>query len=499
MLKNDNINTGSKTKITSFESAECGSFGDVLRQRYDNGKLKIGLLGLGYFEYWRMYPELESIVKKDLEDAYQKLSSALPEFKLIYPGIVDTLDRADEAGAEFAEEKVDLLIIIEGTYIPDFITIHAINRCGTDPRLILFNSQTGYDVCSKDNYMATMRNSALIGISQLTGSFNKMKLDYEVVVGEISDPRAYNEIRTIAKACQSVKKLKMNTYGLIGHVFRGMYDLEFDTAKVKGFLGPEVMTIQAEQLVSLWEKVTEKEVNAESGKLFKRFKHKKIDLDDVKRSCRVALAMRRLYEKYQLDGLCFLGQHYIEKMTGAPARMGASLMLEHDRVMVACEGDIGGLVMMQLLYDFTDNVPFQAEWGQLDNKHNALFLLGHGIASSELGLNPTLTCSPEEWGFKGSGLNYEMIMKPGPVTMGHFLNTGESWQMLISEGEAIDFPCLPCDEIHAMVKVESPVEEYMKKVLEKGVAHHLIVAHGSVTEELKKVAKFMRIEYEVIK
>jgi L-arabinose isomerase len=499
LLKNDNITLERKSKITSFESAECGSFGDVLGQRYNNGKLKIGVLGLGYFEYWRMYPDLEAIVKKDLEGAYQKLSSSLPEFKLIYPGIVDTLDRADEAGAELAKEKIDVMIVIEGTYIPDFITIHTINRCGTNPLLILFNSQTGHDVCPNDNYMGTMRNSALIGISQLTGSFNKMKLDYEVVVGEISDQRPYDEIRAVVKAYQSVKKLKLNTYGLIGHVFRGMYDLEFDTAKVKGFLGPEVMTIQAEQLITLWEQVSEHDVNTEAQKLFSRFNHKKIDIDDVKRSCRVGLAMKRLYEKYQLDGLCFLGQHYIEKMTGAPARMGASLMMEQDRVMVACEGDIGGLVMMQLLYDFTGNVPLQAEWGQMDRKNNALFLLGHGIASSELGKSPTLTCSPEEWGFKGSGLNYELIMAPGEVTMGHFLNTGESWQMLISEGEAIDFPCLPCDEIHAMVKVASPIEEYVKKVLEKGVAHHLIVAHGNVTEELKKVARFMRIEHEIIK
>ena len=84
-------------------------------------------------------------------------------------------------------------------------------------------------------------------------------------------------------------------------------------------------------------------MNKEAKKLFKRFKHKKIELDDVKRSCRVALAMKKMHSKYQLDGLCFLGQHYIENMTGAPARMGASLMMEQDRAMVACEGDIGGL------------------------------------------------------------------------------------------------------------------------------------------------------------
>jgi len=110
-----------------------------------------------------------------------------------------------------------------------------------------------------------------------------------------------------------------------------------------------------------------------------------------------------------------------------------------------------------------------------------------------------LTSLPEEWGFKGSGLNYEMIMKPGPVTMGHLLNTGESWRMFISEGEAIEFPCLPCDEIHAMVKVETPVVDYIKSVLKQGVAHHLIVVHNHVAAELKKTAELMRIECLMIK
>jgi len=147
-------------------------------------------------------------------------------------------------------------------------------------------------------------------------------------------------------------------------------------------------------------------------------------------------------------------------------------------------------------------VPFQAEWGQFDCRHNALFLLGHGIASPAIAKSDrevTLTSSPEEWGFKGSGLNYEMIMKPGPVTMGHFLNTGESWRMFISEGEAIEFPCLPCDEIHAMVKVETPVVDYIKSVLKQGVAHHLIVVHNHVAAELKKTAELMRIECLMIK
>ena len=49
-------------KITSFDAAECGAFGDVLNKCNDAGVLKVGLLGLGYFEYWRMYPQLQEIV-----------------------------------------------------------------------------------------------------------------------------------------------------------------------------------------------------------------------------------------------------------------------------------------------------------------------------------------------------------------------------------------------------------------------------------------------------
>ena len=175
--------------------------------------------------------------------------------------------------------------------------------------------------------------------------------------------------------------------------------------------------------------------------------------------------------------------------------------MEEDRFMVACEGDIGGLIMMQIMYELTGNMPFQAEWGQFDNKNNALFLLGHGIATPELAAEKivTLTRSPEEWGFEGHGMNYQMIIKPGPVTMGHFLNTADGWRMFISEGESIKYPCLPCDEIHAMVQVATPIRQYIANVLKNGVAHHLILVHGHIVDELASVADCMGIDKLIIK
>ena len=486
-----------KVQITSFDAEDAGVFGDVLTKPLIRSKAKVGLLALGYFEYWRMYPALEDQVASDLNGAAERLKSVLSDCIVTYPGMVDTLDRAEEAGMAFRNAEIDVLVVIAGTYLPDFITMHAINRCAARPKVILFNTQTGCDVNPKDNYIATMRNSALIAITQLSGSFHKMKLDYKTVVGEISDMTSYAKIAQEVKALHAAKRLALSTYGIVGHVFRGMYDLEFDRAKVKGFLGPEIMTIQAEHLIDLWKKVSESEAEEVSEALLKRFKSRNVDKDDVVKSVKLGLAMRSLYKKFNLDGLCFLGQHYIEKMTGAPARMGASLLMEHDKFPVACEGDVGGLVMMDLMKDFTGNTPFQAEWGQFDEKNNALFLLGHGIGTPDLAASDdaiTLTGSPEEWGFKGGGLNYELIMKPGTVTFGHVLNCGETYRMLISKGESFEFPTLPCNELHAMVRVEKPVKQYLEELISVGVAHHAIAVHGDCTAALERTAELMRIE-----
>jgi hypothetical protein len=88
----------------------------------------------------------------------------------------------------------------------------------------------------------------------------------------------------------------------------------------------------------------------------------------------------------------------------------------------------------------------------------------------------------------------EFILKPGRVTMGHLLETSRGWRMFVSGGEALDYPCLPCQEIHALVAVERPVKEYLVEVQRKGVAHHVIVAHGEVRAELELLASVLGIE-----
>jgi L-arabinose isomerase len=482
-------------RAVSFEAGTGTQFGDIQSERPAvPERLKVGLLGCAFFEYWRMFSaEFKQNVIGDLQRIADRLGQDLD---VVYPHVVDTLDAADKAGRAFAEAGVQLLVVVEGTYVPDYISLQAINYVPDVP-VVIFTTQVEEGISLHDDYETLMRNSAMIGTAQLSATFVKMGRKYDIVVGSLCEQRPFQEIARLAGVRNVVARLRNLNIGLIGQVFRGMYDLELDKTRLRGSLGPNVISVDASHLIAQWESVSEHEASAAADMIVRRFRMRGPRREDLERSVRLGIAMERLIEHLRLDSLCFLGQHYIEKKTGAPARLGGSMIMEQGRYLVACEGDLAGLTMMHMLSWLTGNSPLQAEWGQYHASRNALLLVGHGLASPALaGADDriTLTGSPEEWGFEGEGVNMQFILKPGRVTMGHLLETTGGWQMFVSGGEALDFPCLPCKEIHALVEIERPVKEYLVDVQRWGVAHHVIVAHGEVRTELQLLAGVLGIK-----
>ena len=476
--------------ILSFEAGTGDVFGDLVSKRpVRRERPKVGLLALGYFEYWRMFsPEFKEQVIGDLQTVAKRLGEGVD---VVFPCVVDTMDAAEAAGRVFAAADLDALVVVEGTYTPDYLSLHTIDAVRGVP-LILFTTQLAEDITPQDDYEMVMRNSALIGTSQLSGSLNKMERAYEVVVGSLEDKAAYEEIRLLAGVHKVVRDLRKLTIGVVGHVFRGMYDLENDKTKIKGALGPNIVYVELSHLVRQWQDVTDADTATAAEDWLKRFKLRGTTAEELQRSCRLGVAMQRLLDHLHLDALCFLGQHYIEKETGVPARIGASMMLERGEHLVASEGDLAGLTMMHAMAWLTGNSPLQAEWGQYDATHNALFLVGHGVASPAIAggdAGVSITSAPEEWGFTGHGANLEFILAPGPVTFGHLLNSKDGWQMIIGGGESLPYPTLPCNEIHCLVQIERPVKEFLVELQRWGVSHHCIVVHGDIRRELQALAR----------
>jgi len=481
--------------IESFETSKSAAFGDLLSERKPDKELKVGFLAGAFFEYYRMYGEaFQRQIAQDMELVLHHLRQRFKN--VVYPGLCDTLDKCAQAGERFKDEEVDVVVLCEGTYVPDYMPLEALAKIRNTP-LILFVTQSAPTISQDSNYEQLIRDSALIGLAQFSGAIRKMDWfkEYRVVVGALSDAKAYDMIQRYANAVIAYRNLQEKKIGVVGHVFRGMYDFEHDKTKLKGKLGPSCINIQVSHLVDLWNAVSDSEIQALTAEVKRRFKIIGITDGDIERAARLAIAMRDLVNRFNLDALCYLGQHHVEQKTQTTPYLGSALLQENG-IMTISEGDIHGVTMMVIQHLLTGMTPFFGEWGAFDEQLNAILIMMHGFGDPRLAKDPTdirVTSSPENWGYAGNGFSFEFTAKPGIATIGHFIDDQQGYRMLISKGEILDLPVIRCRELNFRIKVDKPVKEYITELLGYGFAHHTIVAYGDLMEELSLIADLMGI------
>ncbi|WP_141504745.1 hypothetical protein [Paenibacillus luteus] len=485
--------------IESFETAKGNLFGDLLTTRVASKKLKVGLITLGFFEYWRMFPEtLKANVTADMTCVYNNLRNNLDLDEVIWPGLIDTLDAAEAAGKELASQQVDLIVYVAGTYCPDYMAIQALEHVRHVP-VVLFNTQHHNKINLDTNYENILRNSALIANLQLAATFRKMGWypDLKVVVGSINDHAAFEEMTKYIRAYKAYLSLKTTNIGVIGHVFRGMYDFEFDKTMIKGTLGPNIISIQVDHLLEQFSKAADVEIETIIEQTKNRFNIVGLNEDDIYKSSKFYVALRNTMDRFRLDALTLLGQHYVEQKTGTTSYLANTMMHEEGKLVVNTEGDVHGLIMMTLMNMLSGKVPAFAEWGEYDEELNALLMVHHGYANTEYATDRNtvkVNRSPEQWGLQGAGFGFEYTLKPGEVTISHLIIDAEGYKMLIVKGQALSIPKnIPCEEITAVIQFGTPIKPFLAALIKEGFAHHCIIGYGDLTEELSYVADFMGI------
>ena len=491
----DEASSRDQLAMESFEVAEGDAFGDLLsRSRLDVGKrLKIGLVATGFFEYWSMYPSLKGLVEQDARVVRKRLSE---KHEIVCSDLVDTVDAADQAGRKFREEQVDLLILAYRTYVPDSYIHQLLSHLPGVP-LLVFGSQSRDSFDYGDDYNGVLRNSGLMALVQLVCGFRKIGdrcPAIEAVAGSIYDEEAYRRIDRFIDVATIHKRLKMMTIGVVGHVFRGMFDFEYDKTRVKGKLGPEVIHVQIDHLAQEWERARPEDTDVQAliQRAGSEYTIEGVGDGDLEKAARLAVALRRLVERFRLDGVALLCQHFVEKKLKTTPNLGLSQMHRAGLPGVA-EGDVIGLIMMKVLHHLTGNMPFFLEWSEFDVERNAWMLLGHGFGDPSQARNGSVTLMPtaEQWGLEGTGCSTLFVPEPGPCTMAHFVEQADGWRMLVCGGDILDLDPLPINDVHALVRVERPVKEFAEMLLKAGVPHHAITVRGDVRRELGQLAALL--------
>jgi L-arabinose isomerase len=485
-------------QIESFEVTRGGKSGDLLSQRRGDRKPLVGVLTCAYFEYWRMYPNLREQVRDDMRKIAAKIGE---RYEIVYPGLVDTMDLADQAGRVFREKEIDVLVISEGTYCTDYIVHQSLLHLPLDLPICLFASQAHTQLSFDGGYDQALRNSGPMGIVQLGAGFRKMQKyeSFEAVVGGVDEESAYEQVFRFIDVWATIRNLRHWNIGLVGHVFRGMYDFQYDKTAVSGKLGPHVIDLDIKHLIGILDEIhrNDDRVVKLRNKVQSEYRVLDLEEEDIMRSARLAVAYQELVRRYRLDGLALLGQHFIEEQAGATSYLGLSELLASDEALAVTEGDVLGLIMTKVLKDFSGATPFFGEWEEVDLALNAVMLLGHGFLDPRLarkGRPVQVQPACENWGFPGKGLGFEATYDPGPVTMTHVIQDAGGWRMLVSEGEIIETPPLKISECTLVVRVQTDVRQYFRSIIKRGFAHHVIAGKGSWAAHLESFAGQLGIE-----
>ncbi len=490
--------------IKSFEIAGNEGFGDIVSsvRKNSRSKLKIGLLPLSWFEWWPMFPEsgMRENILSDCDHFIEKMKEKFgQEYELIYPDYyVDTLDKAFGAGEFFKKAGVDMIIIDEATYVTDYFPIQVVDALPDIP-LVLFATQATDNLWDSMTNTDVIRYEGLVSTIQLAGAFSKMGRAYKAVVGSLEDEDAFRQLGMHMKIQQLIHDLKYMDIGFIGHTFRGMYDIEVDKTKIKGVFGPNVLYIDVKHLLDIWNTLTDNEITEFVSQLEKElpYSYDAVNAEDVRKSASVGLAIQKMIRRFGINGLTLLGQHHVEVATRASADL-SFFCAENIGCMTSHEGDIANLVMKYILYKLTNQLPVFLEWSAYDIKSDTMLLTHHGVVDPKVHASNQKSCritpSPEKWDFTGKGLSVEYCAKSGTVTLACLIDAKDGWKLLLSGGECVEMPQTPsfAPQFHFKHK-NLGIKDYIKKLVEEGVAHHVCLVYGDCRDELRMYADYIGI------
>lgn len=458
-------------------------------------------------------PRVGLLVTALLEDDYNKTAHMRPEAQRFVDRIAGILgqfaevvaaplveDEAQAAAAalQFNAAAVDLLVVAQPAYTKGIVPLRAL--LDTTAPIVVWNTQQIRYLPDDADFDLIMVNSGFAGVPEMTSALKRSGRQFAVVTSWIEDPAGIGKIAEWIHAAGVRRRLKTARIGTIGAPFEGATDLMVDQLSLRRALGPVCWPIEPETVAAAMKSVTDGEVDALSQSERARYR---VELDEpgFARSCRLALALERVARERKFDALASFDYIWLNMPSvGIIASYGTGRLCEIG-IPTTTEGDVVQLTGMLALEQLSGQATFIEPY-VIDFDRNAVILShdGHG--------NPAMAASPADVavkasiyyeGLQGRGAGFEFAYKPGAVTVLSLVQVGETWRMVITEGESLEIQARPVAAPQMLFKPNAgEITAWCDAWLEAGGPHHMALAYGSHASALDKVARLLGMEAVVV-
>ena len=469
-----------------------------------NSQLKIGLFGIGLDAYWDQFEGLKTRLEGYLNIVHQKLALIHPQ--IVNAGLVDSTDKAFEAGHLFRRQEVDLIFLYVTTYALSSTVLPAVQRSKVPVIILNLSPEAAIDYTS---FNAMPDRTKMTGewlafcsacpVPEIANVFKRVGISFHQITGLLhDDPVCWNEISEWVEAAKVASIMFYNRLGCMGHYYSGMLDIYSDLTQQYAHFGGHIELLEVEELAGLRKQVSGSEIG-QRVKLFYEVFDVQLDCypEELKKAAVTSVALDRLVERYQLGSMA-----YYYKGKGNPENedtinsiiLGNSL-LTANHVPVAGEYEIKNAQAMKIMDSFEAGGSF-TEYYAMDFNDDVV-LMGHdgpghiGIAEGKTKVRPLEVYH----GKVGSGLSVEMSVKNGPVTLLSVVErpTGKL-MFLVAEGESVAGPILQIGNTNSRYRFPIGARNFVNNWNSHGPAHHCAVGVGHISSKISKLGELLNME-----
>ena len=465
---------------------------------------RIGLFSIGLDAYWPQFAGLEERLR-----GYNNLIAgrlAESDADLVNLGMIDTPEKAVEAGHRFREEDVDLIFLHVATYALSSTVLPVVRRSKVP--VILLNLAPGAAI-DYQAFNAMKDRGRMTGewlawcqacpVPEIANVFQRCRIPFFQVTGMLeNDARVWSEIRAWLDAAKVASAMEHNRLGLMGHYYSGMLDIYSDLTLQCASFGGHIEIIEVDELSALRSEVSEDTIRDRSQEFRAVFDvQPDCSEEELDRAARTSVALDQLVDRHRLGSLAYyyrgVGSAENED-TISSIILGTSLLTARG-VPVAGEYEVKNVQAMKILDSFGAGGSF-TEYYAVDFNDDVV-LMGHdgpghlAITEGKTKVRPLGVYH----GKVGRGLSVEMSVKNGPVTLLSVVQTVEGRiKLLVAEGESVPGPILEIGNTNSRYRFSLGARGFIESWNSHGPAHHCAVGVGHIADKIRKFGDLTGIE-----
>ncbi|WP_346861083.1 L-fucose/L-arabinose isomerase family protein [uncultured Draconibacterium sp.] len=464
--------------------------------------IKVGLFGIGLDTYWAQF---EGLLDK-LITYQQQISAKIESFgaEVIDAGLVDSPEKAKEAGEFLKKSDVEIVFLYVSTYALSSTVLPVAQKLKVP--VIILNLQPvaaiDYERFNNLGDRGKMTGEWLAhcqacSVPEIANVFNRSDIKYEFVTGYLQDETAWTEIKEWVEAAKVVHVMRNNRLGVLGHYYGGMLDVYTDLTKQSTVFGTHIELLEMCELNKYRDEAGEDAIQTKIEEFYYSFDvQDTCPVDEIERAARTSVALDKLVDKHRLGAMAYYyegeaGNDYENIVTSVIA---GNTLLTGKNIPVAGECEVKNAQAMKILDTLGAGGSF-SEFYAMDFNDD-IVMLGHdgpahiAIAEGRVQLVPL----PVYHGKPGKGLSIQMTVKHGDVTLLSVVEGKDGVFLLVAEGESVPGPTLQIGNTNSRYRFSIGAKEFINQWSKQGPAHHCAIGVGHKASVLKKIAEMFDIE-----